>query len=211
MFNSLPPMSPQGLSPEPELPCDPNTADDSILTSLEREELLLLHLIEELSSIITACRECPVPQQWIGSSVMFTFDVDARPTRANFDAEKMPPGAAATIAKARVFLFDWGRSELNTPERHAALGAKHKPRRDRYWGAYCGGLAMLLYDCCLVYVRRCVARDVHSAQIIASCVVHCSPVVHCGFPTRPNLGTPVVPCANFLHTNDPELCTLTDT
>jgi hypothetical protein len=34
-----------------------------------------------------------------------------------------------------------------------------KNERSQYWGHYCHGIALLLYDCCLVYVRRFFASD----------------------------------------------------
>ena len=84
---------------------------------VEMEELVLLNVIEELAALAAACRNTPVAQQWIGSSVMLAFDSQLRPLRSALQskgAEKMPSGAAAAIANARVQIFDWGRSEVPT-------------------------------------------------------------------------------------------------
>ncbi len=125
------------------------------LTQVETEEMVLLNCIEELALLADACRNAEVAQQWIGSSVMLAFDSDMQLMRSELlDAERMPSGAAAKIARARVHIFDWGRSELNTPENHGTLWWEHKKDRETYWGHYCSGIALLLYDCCLVYARR---------------------------------------------------------
>lgn len=141
--------------------------DQERLLGVEMEELVLLNCIEELAALCAACRVAPVPQQWIGSSVMLAFDSDLRPLRTalagGWQPEDMPVGAAASIACARVQIFDWGRSELNTPEmfgemskegQHSYEAQQTIKARKIYWGHYCGGLSMLLYDCCLVYSRR---------------------------------------------------------
>lgn len=54
---------------------------ESNLSNLETEELVLLQCIEELAGLVAACRKAPIPQQWIGSSVMLTYDAHRRPVR----------------------------------------------------------------------------------------------------------------------------------
>eukprot|EP00434_Breviolum_minutum_P029748 symbB.v1.2.026299.t1/scaffold2616.1/size74813/3 len=56
--------------------------------------------------------KCPVPQKWIGSSVALGFDIGQMPKRG--EEEKFRQ-------KIIVSIFDWGRSELNTIEKNAAL------------------------------------------------------------------------------------------
>lgn len=81
--------------------------------------------------------------------------MDVHPqSRKDFAGEDLLPLASAAIAEARVHVFDWGRSELNTPQLHNALLPRAARDRERHWGYYCGGVALLLYDCCLVYARR---------------------------------------------------------
>mmetsp|Transcript_48431 Transcript_48431/g.122187 ORF Transcript_48431/g.122187 Transcript_48431/m.122187 type:complete len:1110 (-) Transcript_48431:2-3331(-) len=118
------------------------------LSQVETQELVLLSCIEELSHFLAACRKAPAPQQWIGSSVMLCFDSGSRPAR-----EVLTRGSRAWGC-ARVHIFDWGRSELNTAAMHARLEDDKKAERQKYWGYYCGAVAMLLYDCCNLYVRR---------------------------------------------------------
>ena len=134
---------------------DVNSGLAERLSIVETEELVLLNCIEELALLAEACRNTEVAQQWIGSSVMLAFDADIQLLRNDLqEAEALPSGAAAKIARARVHIFDWGRSELNTPENHNELWWEHKQARETYWGHYCSGIALLLYDCCLVYARR---------------------------------------------------------
>jgi hypothetical protein len=127
------------------------------LCELETEELVLLNCIEELAGLAAACRTCAVPQQWIGSSVMLAFDDELRPLRAALQAAQqdgggarghaLPPGAAASIARARVHVFDWGRSELNLPDEHAKLWWEHKRKREKMWGRYCSGIGDYHHHC----------------------------------------------------------------
>jgi hypothetical protein len=139
---------------EPIVP-DVGAGLDEKLSLVETEELVLLNCIEELASLAEACRNTDTAQQWIGSSVMLAYDAEIQLLRKEIqEAERMPSGAAASIARARVHIFDWGRSELNTPENHDALWWEHQKDRETYWGHYCSGIALLLYDCCLVYARR---------------------------------------------------------
>lgn len=136
------------------------------LSVVETEELVLLNCIEELAMLAAACRTVEVAQQWIGSSVMLAYDADIQLLRSELlEAERLPSGAAAKIARARVHIFDWGRSELNTPENHGTLWWEHQKDRETYWGHYCSGIALLLYDCSLVYARRFLCQ--HSSVSIS--------------------------------------------
>jgi len=119
--------------------------EGSIL-QVELQELVLLRCVEELASLVAACRAAPFPQQWIGSSVMLCFDSGARPAAADL--------AAALSDIARVHIFDWGRSELNTAATHAGLTEHDRREHAKYWNFYCQALAKLLYACCSLYVGR---------------------------------------------------------
>jgi len=114
------------------------------LQVVEAQELILLQCIEKLAGFLDACRKVPVPQQWIGSSVMLAFD-----SLADLSQEVLSGGDVT-----RVHIFDWGRSELNTPTKHEMLSEEEQAERQKYWGYYCGGVARLLYDCCDLYVTR---------------------------------------------------------
>lgn len=139
--------------PQPVLPSVPQGLQET-LSEVETAELVLLSCIEELAGLVEACRNISTAQKWIGSSVMLAFDCELRPLRAVLrNGEDLPPGAAASIAQVRVSLFDWGRSELALPDQHQGL-RKDRKQREHSWGQYCGGIAMLLFDCCLVYMRR---------------------------------------------------------
>mmetsp|Transcript_38297 Transcript_38297/g.85941 ORF Transcript_38297/g.85941 Transcript_38297/m.85941 type:complete len:956 (-) Transcript_38297:70-2937(-) len=114
------------------------------LLVVETQEIILLQCIEKLAGFLDACRKVSVPQQWIGSSVMLAFD-----SVADFTREVLSQGDIT-----RVHIFDWGRSELNTPTKHEMLSEEEQAERQKYWGYYCGGVARLLYDCCDLYVSR---------------------------------------------------------
>jgi len=124
---------------------EPNSAS---LSRVEAQELVLLSCIEELANFLAACRKAPVPQQWIGSSVMLCQDSGKCPPR---EALRRSPGKRGVSS---VHVFDWGRSELNTVQNHEGLPEGEKAEREQYWGYYCGGVAKLLYDCCSLYVAR---------------------------------------------------------
>jgi hypothetical protein len=145
-----------GVCPvEPVVP-DANEGLEETLSGVETSELVLLSCIEELAALVKACRNICTPQQWIGSSIMLAFDSELRPLRsALHQGERLPPGAATQIANARTSIFDWGRSELSMPpDKQKSLRWESRKEREQCWGRYCGGVAMLLFDCCLVYVRR---------------------------------------------------------
>lgn len=125
------------------------------LSRAEHQELVLLSCIEELAGFVAACRQVPVPQQWIGSSVMMCFDSESRPTRKSVKEAAETPFAIGGARKiARVNIFDWGKSVLNFEHMHSNLLTDEKCQRTKYWGYYCGGIAKLLYDCCFLYVSR---------------------------------------------------------
>eukprot|EP00440_Ansanella_granifera_P052876 gb/GFBE01057330.1/.p1 GENE.gb/GFBE01057330.1/~~gb/GFBE01057330.1/.p1 ORF type:complete len:1059 (+),score=252.99 gb/GFBE01057330.1/:1-3177(+) len=123
-------------------------ANQAVLMRVEVQELVLLRCIEQLSELVAACNDAPVPQQWIGSSVMLCFDSGSRPPRTAFAS------ASAAANMARVHIFDWGRSELNADSKHALLGESDRKERTRYWTLYRAALAKLLYNCCCLYLYR---------------------------------------------------------
>lgn len=122
--------------------------EPGLLCRLETAELVLLSCIEELAGLVAACRAVPVPQQWIGSSVMLCFDSGSRPSRGVLERG---PGKWGV---SRTHIFDWGRSELNVAAAHTRLEAEKQAEREKYWGFYCGAIAKLLFDCCSLYVAR---------------------------------------------------------
>ncbi|CAE7760870.1 Pip5kl1 [Symbiodinium necroappetens] len=140
----------------------PGPPNERCLRAIEVQEQVLLQCIQQVAGLVVACRkvlsalsreldtgtlsdahwEVPVPQQWIGSSVMFVFDCATFPQRAS---QSVP---------TRVHIFDWGRSELNTEEGHARLSQSEQADRQKFWRLYRIALAKLLYQCCSLYVAR---------------------------------------------------------
>lgn len=112
----------------------------------EVAEILLHEMISRLTKLALLCRQCPVPQKWIGSSVALAFHTDPTPRG---------PAAEAQLRQAtKVNIFDWGRSELNTLESHTKLSDAQRRDRARFWGYYVGGIDHLAWDACRTYYHR---------------------------------------------------------
>jgi len=124
----------------------------------ECAELALLAIVRDLGQILRACRALPVPQKWIGSSVAVVVESGRgklRPQPASGDA----PGLGSLSHKASVRIFDWGRSELNTPTRHMALPEDSRADREEFWAHYQAGVSRLLWEAARLYWSGfCVAE-----------------------------------------------------
>jgi len=103
-------------------------------------------LVRELGRILRACRELPVPQKWVGSSVALVAEAGAAAARPQSGAP-----ASALGHPFRVVLFDWGRSELNTPASQEALSAEGRQDREEYWALYQVGLGRLYWEAARFY------------------------------------------------------------
>jgi len=112
----------------------------------EYGEIVLHEMMTRMVYLAVACRQCPVPQKWIGSSVALGFDCGELPTRAQ--------GEAKVRRDVRVNIFDWGRSELNTIKRHAAMSEADRQDRAKFWSYYCGGIDRLAWEVSRAYLHR---------------------------------------------------------
>merc|ERR1719188_2912265 len=74
---------------------------DEYLTRVEVAELSHHEIVRRLACLAIACRQSPVPQKWIGSSVALGYDCGEPPRRAAPEEEVR----SATVVQ----LFDWGR------------------------------------------------------------------------------------------------------
>jgi len=122
------------------------TQDPQCLWPCECAEMALLAMVRDLGGILRACNRIPVPQKWIGSSVAVVAEAGAYPPRPHRGAQ--PQGSSH---KACVRIFDWGRSELNTPARHSALGEEQRGDRQEYWSHYQAGISRLLWEAARLY------------------------------------------------------------
>merc|ERR1712226_1168122 len=96
---------------EPE---DPGSeALSGVYSPMEVAEIAQHEICKQMVSLSIACRHVTVPQKWVGSSIALAFDCGQLPSRRLPEAELRK--------EVRVHIFDWGRSELNTPEKHADL------------------------------------------------------------------------------------------
>merc|ERR1719284_445023 len=111
----------------------------------EYGELVMLEIIRRLVLLCLACRCSPVPQKWIGSSIALGFDSQL-PTR-----EKK---ADDLTKKVKVHVFDWGRSELNTVQKHQSFSDEDQRDRARFWTYYVGGVDVLTLEAMRMYWQR---------------------------------------------------------
>jgi len=118
-----------------------------VLMPTELAEVVLSEICRKLVQLASACRKAPAPQKWIGSSVALGFD-DQRLVEATADAtEKLRESVAVRI-------FDWGRSELNTLEKHSCLPADQQADRLQFWRLYVGGIDRLAWEATRAYQHR---------------------------------------------------------
>lgn len=80
------------------------------------------------------------PQMWIGSSLA-----------VGFETEFSDPSAAPDPLVA---VFDWGRSEFNTPENHGKLTREEKEQRIYYWRVYLQGIVRILFQGARIFLHR---------------------------------------------------------
>mmetsp|Transcript_113089 Transcript_113089/g.314794 ORF Transcript_113089/g.314794 Transcript_113089/m.314794 type:complete len:575 (-) Transcript_113089:132-1856(-) len=112
----------------------------------ELVELLLHEITIRLCKLALACTQGKIPQKWIGSSVALGYDCGWLPS-CDVPEEEIR-------ATAKVVIFDWGRSELNTESKHRALGASGKQDRSKFWKRYTGGIERLAWEAARSYHRR---------------------------------------------------------
>jgi len=129
-----------------QVPGYPDAAQDAVWTPQEVAEVVLHEVCSRLCALALACRAVPVPQKWVGSSVAVGFDAAALPPRSLAEEE--------VRRRVVVKIFDWGRSELNTPERHRRLSDAEKKDRATFWRYYTGGVDRLAWEAVRSYHHR---------------------------------------------------------
>eukprot|EP00927_Polykrikos_kofoidii_P000759 TRINITY_DN10290_c0_g1_i1.p1 TRINITY_DN10290_c0_g1~~TRINITY_DN10290_c0_g1_i1.p1 ORF type:complete len:782 (-),score=113.37 TRINITY_DN10290_c0_g1_i1:48-2393(-) len=133
-------------------PADPGCRlVQDLLSPTEVSEYVLAHIVKRMTALAVACRQSPVPQKWIGSSVALGFDVGTLPQRS----APLP----TLLQSVKVHIFDWGRSELNTLAHHHEMSDKDLRDRAEYWGYYRGGIDRLSWEVARTYRHRfCVSQ-----------------------------------------------------
>jgi len=116
------------------------------LSPLEVAELAAFEVLRQLAKLSVACRRSPVPQKWIGSSVGLGFDAGHLPAR--------DVGEEQVRRSTQVHIFDWGRSELNTLDKHLKLTEKEQYDRGEFWRYYVGGVDRLAWEAARCYRQR---------------------------------------------------------
>merc|ERR1711963_1129688 len=97
----------------------------------------------------------PVPQMWIGSSLALACEGEKLPERRralDVLASRSVPGLA------RVHVFDWGRSELNTEANHAQMSEDEQLMRKWYWDIWQRGAFRVFYESVVLYRRQFTSR-----------------------------------------------------
>eukprot|EP00401_Gymnodinium_catenatum_P023955 CAMPEP_0117583962 /NCGR_PEP_ID=MMETSP0784-20121206/67320_1 /TAXON_ID=39447 /ORGANISM="" /LENGTH=892 /DNA_ID=CAMNT_0005384735 /DNA_START=1 /DNA_END=2679 /DNA_ORIENTATION=- len=115
------------------------------LSPAEVAEMVLREVTSKLASLALACRKAPAPQKWIGSSVALCFDSGVLPSRKRDAAKEL---------KVQVSIFDWGRSELNTSEKHVRLTGAQRADYAKFWGYYIHGIDRLAWEAARAYWHR---------------------------------------------------------
>jgi len=171
---------------------------DTTLCSIELAEIVAAEIAIRLVGLANACRLAPVPQKWIGSSVALGFDDQTLPSRGTPKEQ--------IVSTVCVYIFDWGRSELNTLERHTALSAAEQSDRKLFWKYYSGGIDRLAWEASRFFWHRfCNVSDWSEVIIkvfdfdtstdndfIGEVRVPLKPVPETNVPLRNSSGNPVL-------------------
>eukprot|EP00559_Dactyliosolen_fragilissimus_P002065 CAMPEP_0184868110 /NCGR_PEP_ID=MMETSP0580-20130426/29187_1 /TAXON_ID=1118495 /ORGANISM="Dactyliosolen fragilissimus" /LENGTH=984 /DNA_ID=CAMNT_0027368775 /DNA_START=14 /DNA_END=2968 /DNA_ORIENTATION=- len=158
--------------------------ENNQMSSSEYTEIVLHEIVHKLSKLAIACRQIPVPQKWIGSSVAIGFDCGelpqrSYPTKSNNNTDTQVPQSCPTLLEEEnarknviVSIFDWGRSELNTIEKNEMMTDLERDDRQRYWRYYTTGIDRLSFEAVTLYRNRfCVSGSgacKHESDALAS-------------------------------------------
>jgi len=132
--------------------------DTSLLSVAENSEAIMFDAVRQLAQLCSDALAMPAPQMWIGSSLCLACDsgrlLNRRQTLERL-ARPRPPGAAMqTEDIAKVCVFDWGRSELNTMERQQARTQKEQQQRATYWNEWCSGVVRAFFEATCLYTSQ---------------------------------------------------------
>jgi len=149
--------------------------EDALAVS-EYTEMVSLSVLRQLSEILRDCAKLPIPQKWIGSSVAIVLEVNCTPPRvketngastgASNDSVNTESTDEWVNRRTRVCLFDWGRSELNTPEMHEKLEAEDKENRAGFWTLYQDGISTLLFEATRHYYNRFCVEEWTKLELV---------------------------------------------
>lgn len=118
-------------------------AQEDSLGASEFAELIFHETLSRLCRLALDCRRVAVPQKWIGSSVALAYDAGQLPLRSTSEL--------VVRSMAKVVIFDWGRSELNTLQQHMSLSAKEQTDRRMFWQHYVEGIDRLSWEAARAY------------------------------------------------------------
>lgn len=119
------------------------SSPEDALRPSEFAELISWEVSMQLCRLALACCTAPVAQKWLGSSVALGFD-DARLPRRSLSREQLQK-------RVLVKIFDWGRSELDTYEKHSSLEMQEQSNRHKFWDYYCEGIYRLAWESARTY------------------------------------------------------------
>lgn len=137
----------------------PRAEGSELLLPSEYGEAVLWEIVRRMVGLSIACRRVDVPQKWLGSSVALGFDAGSLPSRTD-SMEKIRE-------RAKVYVFDWGRSELNSLEHHKQLTDADQADRREYWNLYCNSIDRLAWETVRCYRHRfCNVEEWESIELI---------------------------------------------
>eukprot|EP00931_Biecheleriopsis_adriatica_P077296 TRINITY_DN50884_c0_g1_i1.p1 TRINITY_DN50884_c0_g1~~TRINITY_DN50884_c0_g1_i1.p1 ORF type:complete len:597 (-),score=124.89 TRINITY_DN50884_c0_g1_i1:17-1807(-) len=133
---------------------------------IEYSEAVLFDAIRQMARLCSDALAMPAAQMWIGSSLCLAFDAGSLPSRQATIrrlAAPRPMGPALQASDiAKVCIFDWGRSELNTEEENAMRSSKEQAMRKKYWKKWLRGMLRCLFEAVHLYI----SQFNHSAETV---------------------------------------------
>lgn len=95
-------------------------------------------LLDSVAVILQVLQQLPVPQQWIGSSLALGLEV------SSISEEPRVLGK----------IFDWGRSEFNTLQKHQSLSKAVRKERLKYWRQYTVAFSRVTWELARLIIHR---------------------------------------------------------
>jgi hypothetical protein len=128
------------------------------LTAVEYSEAVLFDACRQLAELCSDALKMPVPQMWIGSSLCLACDSGKLPERLKtlqlLAQDRRAEECMAPTDLAKVCVFDWGRSELNTIEKNATLQLEEQAQRQKYWDIWERGLIRAWFEAVNLYISQ---------------------------------------------------------
>eukprot|EP00931_Biecheleriopsis_adriatica_P106354 TRINITY_DN80816_c0_g1_i1.p1 TRINITY_DN80816_c0_g1~~TRINITY_DN80816_c0_g1_i1.p1 ORF type:complete len:651 (+),score=139.94 TRINITY_DN80816_c0_g1_i1:73-2025(+) len=121
------------------------------LSAAEYSELALLALVHELTKLLRACEEVPVPQKWAQSSLALLVEAGVAPPRTG------PIHPATWVAsRAKVQIFGWSKSRLSLP---SSISDDDRQDNELPWKIYQCHVGRVLWETTRLYFHSYCAQE----------------------------------------------------